>query len=465
MGERRTIKVHPRGGTHVIGDLPIDWIFLFLFSNFVVILLFRVIFLLRCIFRHSLIYTSFSPSPTGSSQSPDHSKRQTSPETPQQLISFSFSLESPRRIAHSHHSAPQQPTQLPQRPKSQPSTDVIDVAKLARQDQPPPAYENVDEHIPSNASCPSSLTRASRPLPMPPLDRHSSGGPGTHSTDPAVDASPAESYETGNSVAQSCSTPSPSAPNYSNTILPTHRPFSSLGEASQPPVGPLGKLQPHNPSSLDWIDRNCTDIVPLPTRAPSNTPSRMDPSGSDQHSVPSDSFGHDSPWTQNQPPMNMQQAGPTTAVPSRPVSSSGSVQTWSSLPPLYSPSEVSSSRNSRRPFSEPVPNWGATRLPPPASPAPVSRSLPPPAPPTILDPPPVRSSIARNSRAPHEPFLSDAPPPPDSWIAVETSPGEYRLIARLPGFRRDAMYVIGFMTSVYSLMQSILLPCFLSSEP
>ncbi|KAI0305709.1 hypothetical protein B0F90DRAFT_1603992, partial [Multifurca ochricompacta] len=39
----------------------------------------------------------------------------------------------------------------------------------------------------------------------------------------------------------------------------------------------------------------------------------------------------------------------------------------------------------------------------------------------------------------HEPFLSDAPPPPDSWIAVETSPGEYRLIARLPGFRRDAI--------------------------
>ncbi|KAI0297090.1 hypothetical protein BC826DRAFT_907907, partial [Russula brevipes] len=39
----------------------------------------------------------------------------------------------------------------------------------------------------------------------------------------------------------------------------------------------------------------------------------------------------------------------------------------------------------------------------------------------------------------HEPFLSDAPPPPDSWIAVETSPVEYRLVARLPGFRRDAI--------------------------
>ncbi|KAI9463571.1 hypothetical protein BJY52DRAFT_1202879 [Lactarius psammicola] len=134
--------------------------------------------------------------------------------------------------------------------------------------------------------------------------------------------------------------------------------------------------------------------------------------------------------------MNTQQAGPTTAATSRPASSSGSVQTWSSLPPPYSPSEASSSRNSRRPISEPVPNSGAPRLP---SPALASRSLPPPAPPTILDPPPVRSSIPRSSRAPHEPFLSDAPPPPDSWIAVETSPGEYRLIARLPGFRRDAI--------------------------
>jgi HSP20 family molecular chaperone IbpA len=35
--------------------------------------------------------------------------------------------------------------------------------------------------------------------------------------------------------------------------------------------------------------------------------------------------------------------------------------------------------------------------------------------------------------------LCDAPPPPDSWIAVETSPVEYRLVARLPGFRRDAI--------------------------
>ncbi|KAN0105271.1 hypothetical protein V8E52_011210, partial [Russula decolorans] len=48
------------------------------------------------------------------------------------------------------------------------------------------------------------------------------------------------------------------------------------------------------------------------------------------------------------------------------------------------------------------------------------------------------NSICR-SRAPYEPYLSDAPAPPDSWIAVETSPVEYRLVVRLPGFRRDAI--------------------------
>jgi hypothetical protein len=89
-------------------------------------------------------------------------------------------------------------------------------------------------------------------------------------------------------------------------------------------------------------------------------------------------------------------------------------------------------------------------------PASASRGLPPPAPPTILDPPPARSNWVRRSHAPHEPFLCDAPPPPDSWIAVETSPVEYRLVARLPGFRRDAMYVICFVLSACSLRLIVL---------
>ena len=58
----------------------------------------------------------------------------------------------------------------------------------------------------------------------------------------------------------------------------------------------------------------------------------------------------------------------------------------------------------------------------------------PPEPPTVTVLTP-----AAPLRAAHAPFLSQAPPPQDSYLAVETSPREYQLVARLPGFRRDAM--------------------------
>jgi hypothetical protein len=45
------------------------------------------------------------------------------------------------------------------------------------------------------------------------------------------------------------------------------------------------------------------------------------------------------------------------------------------------------------------------------------------------------------SEPPYAPFLSHAPPPADSWIEVETTPTEYRLNVKLPGFKRDGMYV------------------------
>ncbi|KAG5638053.1 hypothetical protein H0H81_002087 [Sphagnurus paluster] len=55
-------------------------------------------------------------------------------------------------------------------------------------------------------------------------------------------------------------------------------------------------------------------------------------------------------------------------------------------------------------------------------------AYPAPEPPTIL-----------SSATSPSPFLSHAPPPPDSWIQVETLQCEYRLIVRLPGFRRDGI--------------------------
>jgi hypothetical protein len=291
---------------------------------------------------------------------------------------------------------------------------VIDVPKLARQDQLPPAYENVDER-------PSSLaSRASRPLPRPPIDRLGSNS-SLHSVTDAVSAGP---HDTANL--------SLSPPNRIDPILPTGQPFPPPAGTSQSPAESVGLLHPLDPSSQDRLDRCSTGISPLPSQSLFNTfPPQMVP-----EPVPSSSFDHDPPWTPNHSFPGAHQETLAGSVSSRPISSSGSIQTLSPPPP-YSPSEASFSRTGYPPLSEYTSDMRSTHRPHP--PAPSSRGLPPPAPPTILDPPPVRPNSVRRSFAPHEPFLCDAPPPPDSWIAVETSPVEYRLVARLPGFGRDAM--------------------------
>ncbi|KAJ7745456.1 hypothetical protein DFH07DRAFT_748921 [Mycena maculata] len=113
-------------------------------------------------------------------------------------------------------------------------------------------------------------------------------------------------------------------------------------------------------------------------------------------------------------------------------------------------------RTTYTPVPPPVPDTGATAI----TRSPSVRSYPPPEPPVILHgdgdipaPPQVdapqpgsRASSAsagsagtRSSSASYEPFLSHAPPPVDSWIEVETSQPEYRLIVRLPGFKRDGI--------------------------
>ncbi|KAJ7495847.1 hypothetical protein B0H11DRAFT_1716419 [Mycena galericulata] len=120
-------------------------------------------------------------------------------------------------------------------------------------------------------------------------------------------------------------------------------------------------------------------------------------------------------------------------------------------------------RTAYTPVPSPAPTAGATaiRRSPSAS---SSATYPPPEPPVILhgdgdgdnpgalavggqwpEAPPLGSRTSatsqgsRASGASYEPFLSHAPPPVDSWIEVETTPGEYRLIVRLPGFKRDGI--------------------------
>ena len=288
--------------------------------------------------------------------------------------SFSESLSFPRRPSQSR-----QHTLLSQQFNPLPSTDVIDVSKLARQDQPPPAYENMDEHPPSLAS------RASRSFPRPPINRMSSSS-STHSVGLVADAGSAGPHETTSLTSQSSS----SAPICTDPVVSASQAFPTLAGTSQPPAISVGMLRPLDPSSQDQFARS--------------------------------------------------------AVSSRPISSPGGIQTLSPPSP-YFPSEASQSRAGRH-LSDSAADMRSTHRPRAAFPASSNRGLPPPAPPTILDPPPAHSNSVRRSRAPHEPFLSDAPPPPDSWIAVETSSVEYRLVVRLPGFRRDAMCVIYFMLPV-----------------
>lgn len=373
----------------------------------------------------------------------------TSLETPSELVLFPFQLES--SSARSSESSPysqlpsesQQSSQLSQTLNPLPSPDVIDVTKLARQDQRPPAYENVDEHPSSNVSRPSPLaTRAPRPLPVPPLNSLSSST-SSHPANPAVDAAPAESYENSNPAPQS-----PSSSDRLNPALSTGRPFPSSLGTSQSLTAPLGLLHPLDHStSQDWLDRYSAGISPLPSQSPFCTPTSRMASESGQQSISAGSSVHDESWTSNQSFSGTQQGTSAASVSSRPVLLSGSIQTVSPPPP-YCPCEASSSRGASHQSSEYIDEMRYTRQPPSAAPVSSSRGLPPPAPPTILDPPPARSSSSRSSRAPHEPFLSDAPAPPDSWIAVETTQVEYRLVARLPGFRRDSMCVFFcFVTS------------------
>ncbi len=309
---------------------------------------------------------------------------------------------------------------------SLPSTDAIDVTDLARQDQPPPAYENVDERH-------SLLTpRASRPLPRPPINRLGSSS-STHSVGPVTDAGP---HETTDTTPQSSSSP----PICTDSMVSTSQPFPSLTGTSHPPAVSVGMPCSPDPSE-DRLD-GFPSISPLSSQSPFSTFPPRTPSEPGQQSAPSSSFDHGSLWTMNQSVSGAQQETLAASVSSRPILSPGSIQTLSPPPP-YSPAEASSVRVGRH-LSASAADVRPSHRPRPALPA-SSRGLPPPAPPTILDPPPAHSNSVRRSRAPHEPFLNDAPPPPDSWIAVETSPVEYRLVVRLPGFRRDAMYVIYLM--------------------
>ena len=216
---------------------------------------------------------------------------------------------------------------------------------------------------------------------------------------------------------------SPRMPSSSSNPLPLFsRPFSSP-DASRPIHSPRPTRPPGVP------DRGSTASLPLPADTPYHT---LPP-------FPGGTIEEDQEMR--------------SAAPSRPSSSrqtTGALQaSTSSRPPSLSwqtqRSPSFSSDLEQEEFMALVANRildraysSVARL---ASDGPSStsdRPFPPPAPPTVLTPPPPPSQEL-GPTAPYKPFLAHAPAPQESFIAVDTKPTEYRLVVRLPGFRRDAM--------------------------
>ncbi|KAI0744110.1 hypothetical protein C8Q80DRAFT_879161 [Daedaleopsis nitida] len=225
--------------------------------------------------------------------------------------------------------------------------------------------------------------------------------------------------------------PRPQSPRLtsSSSALPLFsRPFSSP-DASRPVLSPRPMRPPGVP------DRGSTASLPLPADTP-------------YHTLPS------FPGGTIQEDTEMRSAAPTRPSSSRPSVSANQAST-SSIPSSSSPSSWQTRRSpsvasdlEREEFMTLVANRildrnysCASRVSSDAASAVSDRPLPPPAPPTVLTPPPPPLSQDRGPTAPYEPFLAHAPPPQDSFIAVDTKPAEYRLLVRLPGFKRDAITV------------------------
>ncbi|KAI0675381.1 hypothetical protein C8Q78DRAFT_540981 [Trametes maxima] len=234
----------------------------------------------------------------------------------------------------------------------------------------------------------------------------------------------------------SCSVPPPRPqsprlpPSSSNAIPLFSRPFSSP-DASRPSQSAIASPRPMRPPGVP--DRGSTASLPLPADTP-------------YHILPPYPGG---PIPEDQ---EMRSAAPSRPSSSRPSvgthqSSTSSIPSSSSWQTRRSPTLVSDLEHEE--FMSLVANRifdraysSAARVDSDNASSILSdRPLPPPAPPTVLTPPPPPLSTDRGPTAPYEPFLAHAPAPQDSFIAVDTKPGEYRLIVRLPGFRRDAITV------------------------
>lgn len=217
---------------------------------------------------------------------------------------------------------------------------------------------------------------------------------------------------------------SPRLPPSSSTAVPLFsRPYSSP-DASRPILSPRPMRPPGVP------DRGSTASLPLPADTPYHTLPAF-PGGTIQEDQEMLSAAP------TRPSSSRPSAGPHQASTSSiPLSSSWQTRRSPSLASDFEHEEFMSLVASRildRAYSSVarVSSDGSSSL--------SDRPLPPPAPPTVLTPPPPPLSQDSGPSAPYQPFLAHDPPPQDCYIAVDTKPAEYRLLVRLPGFKRDAM--------------------------
>ncbi|KAI0690280.1 hypothetical protein C8T65DRAFT_711670 [Cerioporus squamosus] len=293
-------------------------------------------------------------------------------------------------------------------------------ASESRTDMAMPVF---DEHVGSSSSDSSTPSTSSSPTSM---GSDSKAARGTDFMDLADSPAPSMHFHSSR-AAQHSRPQSPRMPPPSSNTLPLFsRPFSSP-DASRAIHSP----RPLRPAGVP--DRGSTASLPLPADTP-------------YYTLPSFPGG---PIPEDQ---EMRSAAPTRPSSSRPSvapnqASTSSIPSSSSWQTRRSPSLVSDLEHDE--FLSLVANrmfhraYSSSARSPDGDSAISDRPLPPPAPPTVLTPPPPLSPLGqdRGPVAPYEPFLAHAPPPQDSYIAVDTKPAEYRLLVRLPGFKRDAITV------------------------
>ncbi|KAF5357381.1 hypothetical protein D9758_005838 [Tetrapyrgos nigripes] len=272
--------------------------------------------------------------------------------------------------------------------------------------------------------------------------------------------------------------PSPSQP---QPVFPHPRPYSlphsssssSSGASSFGSVAPEPKFYGKAPQ----VDRSSSASLPLPNQLPFDAlpklPGHLRPSShvgdvakSTLREEPSESDSTDAPT-----PNPLRDPPPFKSLRNHDLRLSLSSQS-SSLPPpdpplIFPPPSpprnmgtMSASPKPQTPPPPPSPHVNrfinGEDLPPVLPPRSTPRSSNPPDPgrpstssssTTVSSPPHPQPNGQTSQSAPatststpaYAPFLSHLPPPADSWIEVETTPSEYKLNVRLPGFKRDGI--------------------------